>query len=61
MMKLHAQCVFSMQYADYCQPNSDDPVFKPESPHTGVKTFVQIVSQGERSQQVQFDVGRSAL
>lgn len=43
MMKLDAQCVFSMKYADYCYPDSDEPVFKPEPPHTGVKTFVQRV------------------
>jgi hypothetical protein len=46
MMKLNAQCVFSMKYADYCSPGSDEPVFKPEPPHTGVKTFVQIVPRG---------------
>ncbi|XP_021942254.1 dopamine N-acetyltransferase-like isoform X2 [Zootermopsis nevadensis] len=60
MMKLDAHCVFSMKYADYCAPNSDEPVFEPEPPHTGVKTFIQIVPQGEHSSQAQFDTDRSA-
>jgi hypothetical protein len=48
MRKLGAQCVFSMKYADYCAPDSDEPVFKPQSPHTAVQTFVQLVSGGKR-------------
>jgi GNAT superfamily N-acetyltransferase len=43
MRKLGAQCVFSMKYADYCAPDSDQPVFQPEYPHTAVQTFVQTL------------------
>jgi hypothetical protein len=47
MMKLKAQCVFSMKYTDYCCPDNNEPVFKLYPPHTGVKTFVQTVPRGE--------------
>ncbi|PSN34250.1 hypothetical protein C0J52_18039 [Blattella germanica] len=34
MTKLQAQCVFCMSYADYCSPESGEPVFEPEPPHS---------------------------
>ena len=49
MRKLGAQCVFSMKYVDYCAPDSDQPVFKPEYPHTAVQTFVQTVPRGKKN------------
>jgi hypothetical protein len=48
MRKLGAQCVFSMKYVDYCAPGSAEPVFKLESPHTAVQTFVQMVPRGKK-------------
>ena len=48
MSKLRADCVFSMKYEDYCSPESGEPVFKPEPPHTGVKTFVVQLSPNYR-------------
>jgi hypothetical protein len=38
-----------MKYADYYAPDSDQPVFKPEYPHTAVQTFVQAVPQGKKN------------
>jgi len=49
MRNLGARCVFSMKYADYCAPDSDQPVFQPEYPHTAVQTFVQTVPRGKKS------------
>ncbi|KAJ9577582.1 hypothetical protein L9F63_005849 [Diploptera punctata] len=48
MAKLNAECIFSMKYEDYCSPDSGEPVFRPDPPHTGVETYVQIASPNNR-------------
>uniref|UniRef100_A0A1B6EAE7 aralkylamine N-acetyltransferase n=1 Tax=Clastoptera arizonana TaxID=38151 RepID=A0A1B6EAE7_9HEMI len=41
--RLGFDCVYTLSYSDHLEPSTGEPVFRPEAPHTCVKTFVHLI------------------